>query len=110
MYGGGSQIRDWTHVVDLVDCIYRVLVTPNIEGEVFNICSGTGRKILNIASNLIKLCGKENLKPVHDYTKVEEIKRSVGDPSKAHKILGWKPKINFDKGLRGAIEFYSIQR
>ena len=105
----GNQLRDFVHVDDVVEAILKSLTNKNAKGQIINIGSGKPRKIKNIIEYIKKslkggypLFGKIKLRK-------EEILKVYPDIIKAKKIINWKPKISFNKGLKSTIKFYSGQ-
>ncbi len=116
IYGDGLQIRDWLHVSDHVQALYKVLLEGKI-GEVYNIGSWNEIKNIDLAK---KICKKmDELLPINDlniknYSEllhfVEDRKghdeRYAIDSSKIFNQLKWKAKVNFDEGLSSTITWY----
>ena len=105
--GQGEQSRDYTYVEDIAEGISRCLTSDKVIGETINLCSGIDQKVRDIANMIIDCCGKSNeLKPQYVSPKPGEIMRSVGDNSKAKKLLNWEPKITFEDGIRRTADFF----
>jgi len=105
VYGQGVQIREWLHVSDCVRGILTVLDKGHL-GEVYNIGSNVEKSNLETASILLKLMNRDEKlihfvadRPGHDYR--------YGINSSKLRSLGWKPEINFLRGLKQTIEWYS---
>jgi nucleoside-diphosphate-sugar epimerase len=102
----GNQKKDFCHIDDICKAILKCLVNKKTNGEIINIASGVPITIKSIADRISKLTnfkGYSFLKK--DYRKTENIKLWA-DIKKAEKIIGWKPKINLDTGLKKLILFY----
>ena len=102
----GKQLRDFVHVDDLVKCILLCFNNKKARGNIINIGSGKPVKIKNVINFISKYLnsgfpqfGKIKLRP-------DEINIIYPKISKAKKILGWRPKINFYTGLTNTIENY----
>lgn len=96
IYGDGEQIRDFIYVGDVIDALI-LASSAKISGEVFNI--GYGQNIsVNDIYQLV--CDKlhKTIKPIHKPARIEP-RVTLSDCTKAHKLLGWRPKISFDEGL-----------
>lgn len=112
VFGDGSQTRDFVYVGDVVKAHILAVENDEAVGCVFNIGSGKGIPIKELARLLINLSGKE-LEILYDNpeegfaSKFQperirlrgELKNFVLDSSKAEKILGWHPSIDFNDGL-----------
>lgn len=95
--GDGKQTRDFAFVEDVVDLM--ILASKSkIYGEAFNAGSGTNISINNLYKTISRMMGKDT-KP--DYVaEVLEPRKTLADISKAYRLLGWKPKISIEEGLR----------
>lgn len=90
--GDGEQTRDFTHVRDTVDAIFRACESDQVgNGEVFNV--GAGR---NISINTIaELIGG----PVEHIAARIEPKHTLADTTRIHAALGWEPTIRIEDGI-----------
>ena len=100
----GSQLRDFCYIDDICHAIFLCMVGNNINGEIFNICSGNGVSVKNIAESLGKLIGNKDF---NFSNKKIENKELWGCNKKSSKILNWEPKVNLIDGLKKTIESYS---
>ena len=104
VYGDGSNIRDWIHVVDHCGAIDTIL-QQGLVGEVYNI--GGGEEIANI--DLVKRILDIVEKP---YELITYVKDRLGhdlryavDSSKVQR-LGWRPEYTVDRALEDVVEWY----
>tara|TARA_Y100000816_G_scaffold291391_1_gene282606 strand:+ start:3727 stop:4638 length:912 start_codon:yes stop_codon:yes gene_type:complete len=102
----GKQYRDFIYIDDLIDLIINALVNREAVGEIINAGSGKKYKIKKIIEKICKFTKGGN--PDYGKIKLRKDEPLVSYPSilKAKKILKWKPKINFDKGLNKTIKYY----
>ncbi|ANA79724.1 dTDP-glucose 4,6-dehydratase [Paenibacillus glucanolyticus] len=105
VYGDGLNIRDWLYVEDHCSAIDLVIHQGKI-GEVYNIGGNNERTNLHIVKTILEELGKpESLityvadRPGHD-------RRYGIDPTKIMNELGWKPKHNFETGIKETIQWY----
>jgi UDP-glucose 4-epimerase len=103
IYGDGKQTRDFVYVDDVIKANILAMKSKKVgKGEVINICSGKNYSINYIA----KLIGG---KKVYLPKRKGEIKYTLGDNSLAKKLLGWKPEISLEEGIKKCKEyFYNI--
>lgn len=101
--GDGRQTRDYVYVKDVVEANWQATV-KNFCGPV-NIGTGVETDVNELFSKLIGLTNSKT-KGVHVSAKAGEQKRSVIDNSKARQVLGWKPEISLEAGLRETVEFF----
>jgi dTDP-L-rhamnose 4-epimerase len=96
----GKQRRDFVHVRDVGRACRLALKTPEAAGEVFNIGSGRDYSILDIAEQMARVLGKEEIEPeIAGKCRVGDIRNCFADISHAQKILGYQPRITLEEGL-----------
>lgn len=105
IYGDGLNIRDWLYVEDHCSAIDLVIHQGKL-GEVYNIGGNNERTNLHIVTTILEELRKpESLityvsdRPGHD-------RRYGIDPAKITNELGWKPKHNFESGIKETIQWY----
>jgi len=103
----GKQIRDFIHVKDVVDIIIKSLTNKKARGQIINVGSGKPQKLKNIIERIRKISnggypqfGKIKLRK-------DEILKIYPNIKKAKTLIKWKPKIEFEKGLKDTIKFYN---
>jgi len=106
IYGTGKNIRDWLFVDDHCDAITSVLEKGSI-GKSYNISGNNEINNLTIVNKILSIMGKSTDliefvedRPGHDF-------RYSMDSSLIRSELGWKPKVEFEKGLEKTIQWYS---
>lgn len=104
IYGDGKQTRDYTDVRDMVRGIAEAASRTDLQGELIQLCSGVERSVNQIAKDIIHVSGS-NLTPIHVESRPGELRRSVGDNSKAKTVLGWTPRIPFKTTIEDIIRF-----
>src|SRR5438128_7890414 len=105
--GDGKQSRDFTYVDNAVDANLLALKVPASEvvGRVFNVA--TGRRIeLNETFRILKKLTGYTGEVQYGPERAGDVKHSLADLSRAEKHLGYKPKVDFEEGLRRTIEWY----
>ena len=103
----GTPIRDYVHVVDLIDA--HILALKNLtagEHQIINLGSGGGYSVTQVINAAAKVLGRE--------IPVEVTTRRAGDPAvliadiaKAEKVLGWKPERDIENMVSDAWEAIS---
>lgn len=105
----GEQLLDFTYVHDLVDATLAAMQfiqsSKYHQYEVFNIGSGRGTHLKNIAEILNKKGKQPIVKCEREYIE-NEIMSMIADNSKAKKLLGWQPKTSIELGLQHMWEYY----
>jgi UDP-glucose 4-epimerase len=108
IYGDGEQTRDYMYVEDAVNAYDRVLTANNNPGrDGINFGSGTEASVNKIAELVIKYASvNKDIEPIHVAPRPVEVQRLYADISKAEKLLGFRPQVEFEKGLNLLIEWY----
>ena len=103
----GNQLRDFVHVEDVVDAIFKSLKNKNARGQIINVGSGKPKKIKKIIENIRVIC--RGGYPQYGKIKMrkDEIFNLYPDIKKAENKIKWKPKISFSKGIKSTIKFYN---
>ncbi|HEV7524331.1 MAG TPA: GDP-mannose 4,6-dehydratase [Acidimicrobiia bacterium] len=97
--GAREPVRDLSDVRDIVRA-YRLLVEHGAPGEVYNVCSGAGVSIGEIADRLTARAGGRLDVVVDDaLVRPVEVPRLVGDPTKLVDATGWSPGYTLDETL-----------
>lgn len=105
IYGDGEQSRDFTYVENVVEANLLAAKAPKTAGEVINIACGQ-RITLNEVIRLInRILGKE-IRPIYAPPRAGDVKHSLADIQKARELIGYKPVVSFEEGLRKAIDWY----
>ncbi len=105
----GTYVRDYIFVGDVVDAYLSVaeaLDRPEVAGEAFNFASGAQVSVLEMVKAIAKVMGGQLPEPRVLNTAKNEIKEQRLSTEKAKRVLGWRPRIPLDDGLRSTIEWY----
>lgn len=103
VFGDGSQTRSFCYVDDLIEGIYRLLLSDYVYPV--NIGNPQEITIRQFGEEIIKLTGtKQELitKPLPQ----DDPKQRKPDITKAREILGWEPKVSREEGLRITYEYF----
>ncbi|MGB4772975.1 MAG: UDP-glucuronic acid decarboxylase family protein [Chitinophagaceae bacterium] len=103
VFGDGSQTRSFCYVDDLVEGIYRLLLSDY--SKPVNIGNPNEISLKDFAEEIIKLTGTTQ-KIVHKPLPVDDPKQRKPDISKAKSILGWEPKVDRATGLAKTYEYF----
>jgi nucleoside-diphosphate-sugar epimerase len=105
IYGDGEQTRDFTYVANVVDGVLRACEAQGASGEVINVATA-GRISLNVLFDEMRRLIGSDVKPVYAEFRAGDVRDSQADISKAARLLGYKPVISFEEGLRRTVEWY----
>ena len=113
VYGDGKNVRDWLHVADHCSAIATVLAKGR-PGETYNVGPDNTRKNIEIVKRLCDLV--DEIRPQNKGRSRDLItfvtdrpghdRRYAVNANKLKRELGWKPKIDFDAGLRATVRWY----
>ena len=103
IFGDGSQTRSFCYVSDLIDGIFRLAMSDF--HEPVNIGNPTEMTIKQFAEEIIRITGTS---ASIEYRPLPEDDPKVRQPdiTRARKILNWEPKVNFEEGIKHAIDYF----
>ncbi len=105
VYGDGSQTRSFCYVDDLVDGIYRLLMSDY--PKPVNIGNPSEITLLQFAEEVIKLTNTTS-KIVYEALPQDDPKQRQPNITKAREILGWEPKVDRHDGLQRTLEYFKL--
>ncbi len=111
IFGDGTQSRDFTYIDNTVEANLLAAKAPASQaaGHVFNVANGERADLNETFQLLKKIIGyKGDVKYAPD--RAGDVKHSLADLSRAEKHLGYKPKVNFEEGLRRTVDWYRGQQ
>jgi len=103
VFGDGSQTRSFTYVSDLIDGIFRLLLSD--EADPVNIGNPQEITILDFAKEILRLINSKS-KIVFKDLPVDDPKVRQPDITRARQILNWEPKIDRKIGLELTLEYF----
>lgn len=102
IYGDGEQSRDFTYVGDVVDAVLLACERGEADGQVFNVGGGKRTSVNELLNHLCMIMQVE-ANPVYERERPGEVRDSEADIGKAWRLLGYKPKVSLEEGLRETI-------
>ena len=103
VFGDGSQTRSFCFVDDLIDGIYRLLMSDY--AKPVNIGNPSEISLKDFAEEVLRLT-QANVKIVYKPLPVDDPKQRQPDITKAKQLLGWMPKISRAEGLAKTLEYF----
>lgn len=103
VFGDGSQTRSFCYVDDLIDGIYKLLMSDYVYPV--NVGNPVEISLLEFAEEILKLTGS-SAKIVFKDLPVDDPKQRKPDITKAKNILGWEPTIGRAEGLKRTYEYF----
>ncbi|MDZ7332146.1 MAG: SDR family oxidoreductase [candidate division KSB1 bacterium] len=106
IFGDGSQTRSFCYVDDLVEGIYRLLISDI--HEPVNIGNPQEMTIKQMAEVILKVTGSKS-KLIYKPLPIDDPKVRQPNITRARTLLGWEPKIDLEQGLKKTIEWFKTQ-
>ena len=103
IFGDGRQTRDFIHVGDVARAM---LAAGGRDGAVYNVGTGIETSVLDLHALCRRVAGSEE-EPEFAPPRLGDLRRSVLDPSKAERELGWRAALDLESGLRATWEWVS---
>ena len=104
VYGDGSQTRSFCYVSDLIEGIYRLMMSDFVEPV--NLGNPDEMSVLEFAGMIIRIIGS-NSKIVFTDLPVDDPKVRRPDIRRAKEVLGWEPVVDLREGLEHTIKSFS---
>jgi len=104
IYGDGGQTRDFTYVANVVDGVLRAAEAAGVAGEVINVATGLRISLNELLEVMGRLTGRP-LQAIYKETRVGDVRDSLADISKAERLLGYRPLVSLEDGLRQTLDW-----
>jgi dTDP-glucose 4,6-dehydratase len=105
VYGDGGQTRSFQYCDDLIDGIYRLLMSDY--HNPVNIGNPSERSILEFAQLVNEITGNKGGIVYKDTARIQgDPQTRQPDITRARTILGWEPRVDIEQGLRRTIEYF----
>lgn len=104
----GSFVRDYLPVSDAVSAYLDLALAierPEVVGEAFNFSLDQPLSVTDMARRVLTACGS-SLDIVHRHEASHEIQEQYISSEKAHRLLGWRPRLGLDEGLALTVAWY----
>ncbi|MDO5604788.1 MAG: NAD-dependent epimerase/dehydratase family protein [Paracoccus sp. (in: a-proteobacteria)] len=111
--GDGSQTRDFIHVDDLTRAIILAATMPGLSGELFQIATGRETSVNELLAMLtpeFRAAGLPEITTTRAGRSAADVMRNFADASKAAEMLGWRPVIGLEGGLRETVSWFLANR
>lgn len=109
VYGDGKQTRSFCYITDTVTGLMLLTANKKAKGEVVNIGNAQEVTILELAKKIKEVTKCKSSVTFHPLPK-DDPKRRCPDTNKLENIVGWKPNIGFEEGLKRTIKWFSQQK
>lgn len=105
IYGDGRQSRDFVYVENVVEANLLAAHSPAAVGRVLNIGGGRATDLLTLLAALNRLLHMQ-VEPEFAPARPGDVRESLADITLAQTLLGYRPRVDFEEGLRRSIAYY----
>jgi nucleoside-diphosphate-sugar epimerase len=111
IYGDGGQRRDYLYIDDAVDALLALGVSEGGDGVIYNVGSGVGTPLVDMARAIIAMSGSGRLA----FTEWPQIAQQVetgdfvADITRITREIGWRPCVSLSDGLQRTVSHYRAQ-
>ena len=109
IFGDGTDTMDFTHVEDVARANVLAVMSPATD-VVFNIGSGVETSLNQLADALLAVMGSKLRPEYGPVRKVNAVPRRLASIEAARKILGYRPQVSLEDGLRSLVAWWQEQR
>jgi nucleoside-diphosphate-sugar epimerase len=105
IYGDGEQTRDFCYIDNVVNANLLAANTPGLKGQVVNVACAQRTSVNDIVRLANQIMGTD-VKPTYAPPRAGDVKDSFADIALAGRVIGYKPTVMFEEGLRRWIAWY----
>jgi UDP-glucose 4-epimerase len=106
IFGGGFQTMDFVHVGDVARANI-LAAKADVSDIVFNIGSGEETSLVDLADLLLRIMGREDLKPQFGAErKVNSVSRRLASTDAARRLLGFQTSVPLEQGLADLVDWW----
>lgn len=110
VFEDGHETRDFVYIDDVTDAIILGISKEAANYQSFNVGSGEKIDVLTVAQTLKEKYGVDISIKVSGNYRLGDIRHNLGDLSKIHKLLGYKPKVSFKQGISNFVDWVERQK
>lgn len=108
VYGDGSQTRSFCYIDDMVCGLRALMRQDGLQGEVVNLGNEYELTILDLAELILDVCETES-GITHNPLPEDDPSRRKPDLSKAERVLGFEPTVDFKTGIKNTIDYFKTE-
>jgi nucleoside-diphosphate-sugar epimerase len=105
VYGDGEQSRDFTYVDDVVEGNRLAMEAGRTRGETVNVACGGSITVNQVIAAVNRVLGTR-IEPAYADPRPGDVRHSSADIGLAQRLLGFRPAVPFEEGLRRAVDYY----
>jgi dTDP-L-rhamnose 4-epimerase len=100
IFEDGLESRDFVYIDDVVEATFLAAVTPAAAGQVMNVGSGVATTVNDVVEALAAAYGRSVSSRVSGNYRLGDIRHNVADVSRLADVLGYRPRVSFEDGVR----------
>lgn len=109
IFEDGHETRDFVYIDDVTDAIILGISKDTANYQSFNVGSGEKISVLTVAKTLKEKYGADISIKISGNYRLGDIRHNLGDLSKIHELLGYKPKVSFKEGISNFVDWVEWQ-
>jgi UDP-glucose 4-epimerase len=109
IFGDGTQTRDFTYVTDSARGIILAGTADAAIGETINLGTGIEVSINHLAAAVSRVTNRQGTPVTYERRRPGDVLRLCANASKAERLLGYRPTIPLQDGLRHLVDWYRLQ-
>jgi UDP-glucose 4-epimerase len=111
IYGDGEQVRDFVYVDDVVraNMQAQAVTAPAGDPLIVNVATGRGTTVNALWQALVDIA-RPSVTAQRQPARAGDLVRSVLDPARAERVLGWRPEVDLERGVRETWAWFSADR
>jgi UDP-glucose 4-epimerase len=106
IFGDGQQMRDFTHISNVVRANLLAADAPGAVGLPVNVATGGSHSLLELVA-LLGLLLRRDVVAEHAPPRLGDVERSWASIDRAREVLGFEPEVGFEEGLRRTAEAFA---
>ncbi len=112
IYGDGMQQRDYVYVDDVSEALVQLAESDAATGRAFNVGSGTGTALIDMATAIIRAAGGGSITHVPWPRLAEQIETGdfIADITRIEREIGWRPTTSLTDGLASTVAYQRVQQ
>ena len=103
IHGDGEQSRDFTYVANVVEANLLAAERPGAAGTILNVATGRQASVNELADAIGEVLGRD-VRKEYLPERTGDVRDSWADVAEAERVLGWRPRIGLEDGLRRTVE------
>jgi dTDP-L-rhamnose 4-epimerase len=109
IFEDGKESRDFVFISDVIRATFLGIEKEEANGQVFNVGTGIPTTVQEVAEGLIRLYDKQVPVTVSGNYRLGDIRHNYADMKKIEQLLGFRPAVSFEEGLRQFTEWVKAQ-